>query len=139
MKFITLLILSVSFAVHSKAKLASQDPFFPDANDTISCGLDYLSAVRFDGKKISHSSHKEKAKTPTVFTNLKSDKPLMIQPDKMQLVKIKEHNGIYWLASAGVYAVVLFILDTKRKIFIQQRSSDFFGNLSANSWIGRCL
>ena len=65
----------------------------------------------------------------------------MLKPDKIDLIKIKEYNGIYWLLSAaGISATVLFIVDTKRNIMIQQRSADLFGvSLYGQSWMGKCL
>lgn len=113
----------------------------PEADDTITCQLEVLARVEYESGKIKKTSHKEKAKTSSVFTNLKSNNPKMIKPDKIDLIKIKEHNGTYWLLSTeAVTAIVLFIIDTKRKVMIQQRSVAigrvaFYGH----SWMGRCL
>ena len=110
-------------------------------DDTITCQLEYLARVSYKDGKITRSTIKEKAKSPTVFSELKSKNPKMLQPDAMNLIKIKENNGIYWLLSPnGTSATVIFIVDINRKIVIQQRSADLPGlSLYSQSWMGKCL
>ena len=129
MSFLKLLALSL-FCLIASAALA---------DDKITCRLKYLTRVSYNGKKIEKEAIKEKAKSPSVFTGLKSNNPKMLKPDKMDLIKIKEFNGTYWLLSkSGLTATVLFIINTKRKMMIQHRSADFFGNFYGQNWMGPC-
>ena len=107
----------------------------------IKCQLKNLASVTYSNGKIKQKSYKEKAKSLSVFTDLITDKPKMLQPDKIDLVKLKQDNGVYWLASPlGKSALVIFIIDTKRKVLIQQRSADFMGlAFYGQTWMGKCF
>ena len=113
---------------------------YPDLDDTITCQLEHISIVIYKDGKIVKKAYKEKALSSSVFTGLQSDKPKAIKPDKIDLIKIKEFNGVYWLLSPkGTTATVLFIIDTKNKVMIQQRSASLGENFYGQSWLGRCI
>ena len=135
---ISMLKIALSF---SQQEVSSVKQLYPQADDTITCQLEHLAVVSYEDGKFKKSANKEKAKVSSVFTDLKSKNPKMLKPDKIDLIKIKEYNGIYWLLSnSGVSATVLFIVDTKRNIMIQQRSADLFGvSFYGQSWMGKCL
>ena len=139
-----LLILMLGWTGHvSSQKKPTIKQLFPEADDTITCQLEYLARVSYENGKITKTAIKEKAKISSVFTDLKSKTPKMIKPDKTNLIKIKELNGVYWLLSnSGTsYATVLFIIDTKKKIMLQQRSAniDMLGVFYGQSWMGKCI
>ena len=109
-------------------------------NDTIACRLEYISRTLYDNGKIINKAYKETARFSSIFTGLQSDNPKMIQPDKIDLVKIKEFNGVYWFASpTGIIGTVLFIIDTKNKVMIQQRSRSLGEKIYGQSWLGKCI
>ena len=140
MNTVALILFSIiSFISYSEDKNIKQ--LYPQADDTITCQLEYLARVSYEGGKLKKSAIKEKAKVSSVFTDLKSKKPKMLKPDKIDLIKIKEFDGVYWLLSLhGTMATVLFIIDTKNKVMIQQRSANLFGlSFYGQSWIGKCL
>ena len=142
MKFFMVLCFLFSFNAFSK-KIDQKDyeKLFPDMADTITCQLSSIARVTYKNGQITKEVKNETAKSTSVFTGLTTDKPKMLRPDKIDLIKIKEHNGIYWLVSPlGGTGVVFFTIDTKRKIMIQQRSADMFGMvIYGHSWMGRCV
>ena len=141
-KFV-LLILALGWTGHvSSQKKPTIKQLYPEADDTITCQLEYLARVSYENGKITKTAIKEKAKISSVFTDLKSKTPKMIKPDKADLIKIKELKGVYWLLSNdAVYATVLFIIDTKKKIMIQQRAANInmLGLFYGQSWMGKCI
>lgn len=141
MKFILILCFLFSFNVLSESTdQRDYRKLFPDMTDTITCRLSSIARVTYEKGKIKKEAKSEAAKSTSVFTGLTTDKPKMLKPDKIDLIKIKEHNGIYWLISPlGTTGLVFFTIDTGRKIMIQQRSADMLGLvLYGHSWMGRC-
>ena len=113
---------------------------YPDISDTITCRLSSIARVSFINGNIQNEAHIERAKSTSVFTGLTTDKPKMLKPDKIDLIKVRQHNGIYWLVSPlGNTGLVTFTIDTNKKVMIQQRSADMLGRVFyGHSWIGKC-
>ena len=107
---------------------------------SLSCELSKLATISIKGKKIKATHKKEKAKLKTVFTDLNTDKPKMIYPDQINLIKLKKAGNTYWLLSPqGSYATTLFIVNDKENWFIQQRSFALpTGGGHFYSWGGKC-
>ena len=86
----------------------------------------YKLSINNQGKIIQTAHRKEKAKLKTIFTDLDTDKPKMIYPDNMELIKINKFGDTYWLLGPpGRYATALFIVNTKENWHVQQKAISF--------------
>ncbi len=140
--FLFMIVFSqLSFVNQAIGKLVSTKKSYPNTSNSITCNLTHITSSHYspDNKKIKTSAKKEKSESPTIFTDLKSKTPKMISPDKIDLVKLNENNGTYWLLSKGTSATVVFLIDTKQKTFVQSRIMNLEGHTVATNWMGKCL
>ena len=104
---------------------------YSDISNTITSRLSSIARISLSRGKIKSEAHIERAKSTSVFTGLTTDKPKMLKPDKIDLIKVRQHNGIYWLVSPlGNTGLVTFAIVQTRKLLIQQRSADMLGRVS---------
>ncbi len=145
--FLFIIVFSqLSFVNQAIGKLVSTKKPYPDTSNSITCNLTHITSSHYspDNKKIKISAKKEKSKYPTIFTDLKSKTPKMLPennllPNKIDLMKLNENNGTYWLLSGGTSATVVFLIDTKQKTFVQSRIMNLEGHTVATNWMGKCL
>lgn len=136
-----LLLLCICFFSFLGLALAV-DALYPEAKDSISCELTHLVSNTYNRKgKIINDSKKENSKVASIFTNLTSKTPKIISPNKGDLIKIHETDGVYWLLAKpvpGSIASVMYTIDTKRKVLVQARSLHVTGITHSSSWMGKC-
>ncbi len=131
-------LLFINFSWAKKTNL-EHNIVYPQAKNTITCQLEHIARVKYESGKINKVAYTEKAKFPSVFTDLNKKNPKMIQPDQIDLIKINESDGVYWLGSIGSMGMTLFIVDTNNKLLIQQRSMSLGETTYGQSWLGKCL
>ena len=105
----------------------------------VDCQLTDIVRVAYSADQIKRDSYREMAKGKTIITGLNEKNPILASDNNAKLIKVKEHNGSYWLISRqGMGVVVSWMIDTNKKTVIQIRQTSNILGFYSQSWFGKC-